>query len=605
MHSAGRINWRGLAELLRICAKLEDKNLIEEVKNVTRQKKNSDSRNKIRIDNDNSEISSSLDVDPDEISATETSNATWEIGDERSHKEWLARGRTLSSVDDYVAFRYWKKINFDVQEVNGESDRQKHKEFLQSYIDGLQWVMLYYFSGVPSWSWYYPYHYAPFTRDLVKFLDTNPSYRPQFNLGEPFQAFEQLLAVLPPQSSALVPKVFRKVMSDKEFGVKHFYPKEFRVDMENVKVSWGGIPLLPFIEEQKLFGAMKKALKTGECLTSEEKERSLRGSIKVFSTTTPKTDTSFVSTILDNSPILYTKVSIQIPEWIESSVPRYLPPVANPTCRIMTLPVPFQFRALQTTAHSSKTLSRHRRDNTPTFFEAHVPQTPNLTHLATGSKILSLKYAKNVIRPFKQPGRRMGVILNVAPDNLQPNIFKNIDQIFVRSLELGVQKPYDPESVTDPTMYDLSWLPLARRNYPYKTMTRVIGVLSPILGYVPLTNFAREVPFSLTNPDRRDPVLSVEWKSQLPKLKQANQFYYEIADELGNQLERQGIAFDAKPFVLQEGPAASYAELMKNLHSLVGESFGKLIIPKEFSWKDLLFEVVDHEEISQQLGNRQ
>lgn len=58
--------------------------------------------------------------------------------------------------------------------------------------------------GVASWTWFYPFHYAPMCSDMTNIAATNVHFAP----GQPFLPFEQLLAVLPAASCRLLPQPF-------------------------------------------------------------------------------------------------------------------------------------------------------------------------------------------------------------------------------------------------------------------------------------------------------------------------------------------------------------------------------------------------------------
>ena len=60
------------------------------------------------------------------------------------------------------------------------------KDIRRAYLEGLCWVFSYYYESVPSWDWYYPYHYAPLAVDLLKFGEDGF----KFDIGEPYKPIE-------------------------------------------------------------------------------------------------------------------------------------------------------------------------------------------------------------------------------------------------------------------------------------------------------------------------------------------------------------------------------------------------------------------------------
>ncbi|KAI4917846.1 uncharacterized protein J4E92_008783 [Alternaria infectoria] len=138
----------------------------------------------------------------------------------------------------------------------------------RQYAEGLCWVLAYYMQGCPSWTWYFPHHYAPFAADFVGLEDMDP--RKLFEKGTPFHPYEQLMGVLPAASNHAIPEPFRVLMEDPQSSIVDFYPPDFPIDLNGKKFAWQGVAILPFIDSKRLLDAM--ATKYPE-LSDDERKR--------------------------------------------------------------------------------------------------------------------------------------------------------------------------------------------------------------------------------------------------------------------------------------------------------------------------------------------
>lgn len=95
-------------------------------------------------------------------------------------------------------------------------------DLIYRYVEGLQWVMHYYYSGVASWGWFYNYHYAPRISGLcrqfgcwmllmlpITDLQGVDEMSFDFQLGTPFKPYQQLMGVLPVASMDHIPLAYQ------------------------------------------------------------------------------------------------------------------------------------------------------------------------------------------------------------------------------------------------------------------------------------------------------------------------------------------------------------------------------------------------------------
>lgn len=164
------------------------------------------------------------------------------------------RGETVREEDSrMLLFEEKGKKEYYSTKLHASEPEEIEKVCLE-YVRGLAWVLQYYHTGVPSWDWYYPMHFAPLAKDIANTLRKNATVEFTFEIGHARKPLEQLMSVLPPSSYKSIPVPLRKIFTD----LPENYPSEIVVDMFGKAQPWQGVVILPFINSEKLIELVRE-----------------------------------------------------------------------------------------------------------------------------------------------------------------------------------------------------------------------------------------------------------------------------------------------------------------------------------------------------------
>ncbi|TPX08224.1 uncharacterized protein E0L32_001880 [Thyridium curvatum] len=193
-------------------------------------------------------------------------------------------------------FQEWKDKYYaeKFEDWTPQNKEEELKKLCENYVQGLQWVLYYYYRGIASWPWFYQYHYSPLIGDVVKGLNADLN----FKMGQPFKPFEQLMGVLPDRSKKIVPEVYWELMTDSASPIVDFYPRDFELDMNGKKMDWEAVVKIPFIDEKRLLDAMAPK---NQLLSPDEKARN-DFSLPLKFTYSPEVDFTYPSSLVGIFP---------------------------------------------------------------------------------------------------------------------------------------------------------------------------------------------------------------------------------------------------------------------------------------------------------------
>jgi 5'-3' exonuclease len=213
----------------------------------------------------------SMSHDPYEIAKHNYEENIFEKG---HYHDTVRLGNSEDNLNEWKKRYYKVYFNKDIDTSN-ENDNSLN-DIMDDYIQGLVWTTHYYYDKCKDYEWFYDHHHGPFISDLKRYIERFPErfdhFEQLYKLGVWFEnqikPLQQLMLVLPHESSYLIPASYRTLMFSSKLN-KYFPDNIMKIKMDYLYKSkaWQNIPMINIIPARTI-----KSL-TSKVILKEELER--------------------------------------------------------------------------------------------------------------------------------------------------------------------------------------------------------------------------------------------------------------------------------------------------------------------------------------------
>jgi 5'-3' exonuclease len=168
-----------------------------------------------------------------------------------NYKDYINLGNPDTNIDD------WKNNYYKYYYDDNNLD-----DILENYVQGLIWTLYYYYDKCKNYEWFFEYHHGPFISDLNNYIKKNSDVIKHFEniyslkgiwFENQIKPLQQLLLVLPHESSYLLPLSYRNLMFNKK--LINYFPNKI-INLKNDYLyknkAWQNILMLKIIPARKI-----------------------------------------------------------------------------------------------------------------------------------------------------------------------------------------------------------------------------------------------------------------------------------------------------------------------------------------------------------------